>query len=741
MSYLLFAAAFLVFGGIIALIWFKFPNKKVLIVERILVFIAIALFAVRFMCYFDVQIEDGWRAYMNFGPGDAGQKVLNTFGELCLWFGLSANIFLFLRPFFTTSTSKWYVKFISLPVIFFEIIFMYPMLNMMIGTHHTSFGSMEFVEYMLPIELGATFALAIYFFITDFKKKISVAHRYEVAIISTFGQLFSMPAFIPMFFFGAGAPYIHPLDLNLYHRIIMYVLLLIIPFLMYFLLRNHSVDKKRYLLIFFNVGIMLNFTFFNKYDVFYNPWDLPLHLCNTAVYILPICYIFMPKRLFYFTYFINVFGALLAILMPNYSDAATMFEPGVVRFWWNHMAAFYMPLMGVALHLFERPKLKQYGYSLIWFGLYFALAMTLNSVFTAIGHRTDYFFINVTEDGGNYIADKLGPWAQQFFEVTTIKFEVQGSEVVLHPIFQAAYFIVYVALGFGVWFVYALFFDIADSHYQLHIQLKGIKQEELALQSILDGRSLDEPMEKNAGISIELKDFSKKYGLNKYYSVSHANLEVKGGEVFGFLGHNGAGKSTIIKSIVGILPVKEGDIYVCGYNVKSQPVQAKSLIGFVPDHYALYEKLTAREYLNYIADIYEVSKEDRDARIKEYTELFELEGAIDSQIKTYSHGMKQKVTIIAALIHDPKVWILDEPLTGLDPASIFQVKECMRKHAAKGNIVFFSSHMIDIVEKLCDRIAVIKKGEIQAVKSVKEIEKSGTSLEQFYLKTIGDMRK
>ena len=177
------------------------------------------------MSYLDVQIEDEtWKAYQSFGSGNVGRKILNTLGELGIWFGLSANIFLFLRPFFTTSTSKWYVKFISLPVIAFEVIFMFPMLDMMIGTHNVVFGEMQFVEYFLPLELGATLALAIYFFITDFSRKISIAHRYEVAVVSVVAPLFAMPPFIPMFFFGKGPSYIHPIDINLYHRLIMYVL-------------------------------------------------------------------------------------------------------------------------------------------------------------------------------------------------------------------------------------------------------------------------------------------------------------------------------------------------------------------------------------------------------------------------------------------------------------------------------------------------------------------------------------
>ena len=196
------------------------------------------------------------------------------------------------------------------------------------------------------------------------------------------------------------------------------------------------------------------------------------------------------------------------------------------------------------------------------------------------------------------------------------------------------------------------------------------------------------------------------------YAVKNANLEVNGGEIFGFLGPNGAGKSTIIKSIVGIQPITSGQIEVCGYDVDKQSVEAKRQIGFVPDHYALYEKLTGREYINYIADLYEVPIDIRKKRIDSFVKRFELENAFDNQMKTYSHGMKQKIAIMAALVHNPKIWILDEPLTGLDPNSIFQVKECMKEHARAGNIVFFSSHIIDVVERICDKIAIIKKGNI-----------------------------
>ena len=159
--------------------------------------------------------------------------------------------------------------------------------------------------------------------------------------------------------------------------------------------------------------------------------------------------------------------------------------------------------------------------------------------------------------------------------------------------------------------------------------------------------------------------------------------------------------------------------------------------GFVPDHYALYENLSGREYVNYIADLYDVSKEDRNERIERLIKQLNLVDSFDSPIKTYSHGMKQKITIISAFVHDPKLCILDEPLTGLDPISIYQLKECMRDHAHKGNIVFFSSHIIDIVEKLCDRIIILNNHHIVANVTLKELAEKNIGLEKYYLQTIG----
>lgn len=735
MYYLILLISIVIFLGGIFLVHRFFKSQEHLIIERIIPFTLIAIFIVRFMSFKDVQFEAvNYSNYSSFGG--PMNPFLNFVGNMCLWLEVTAALMVLLRPWSHFKTAKFYVKFIALPILVVSAISLYPTIMMMQENVDWSI-----LTVMFPIEVGGLLSLAIYYFIKDYKVKISKHSYLEVTFFSILINFSTMPCFMPNFFLGLGSPGHTVIDFSFTHRIFLYMVCIIIPLGIYFSLRNAHKDKIHYTLVFISLGTLISYFAGYKYDSILAPWSWPLHLCNLAMVLIPICLIFRLKKLFYFTYFINVFGAVLAMLMPNYRETLLVWNPDVWYFWMNHCCAFMMPLLGVALYEFERPTLKQFAYSSIWFFVYFVAVLVLNTVFTAydgivtqvgVIHETDYFFIN-----SKFIADKLGKWAEQIFDME-LTIDTKEATLTFHPMYQLIYYISYSVLGFGVWFIYQLFFDIADSHRALHYKLKGIRIDRLALKSALNGRSLDKPMDENLGISLVLKNFSKKYGLNKYYSVKDANLSVKGGEVFGFLGPNGAGKSTCIKSIVGIQPITEGQVLVCGYDVKTQDVQAKSLIGFVPDHYALYENLTGREYLNYIADIYEVSDEDRDERLSRYIERFELSESIDNKIKTYSHGMKQKITIISALVHDPKVWILDEPLTGLDPTSIYQVKECMKEHASKGNIVFFSSHLIDIVEKLCDRIAIIKHGEIQTVTSVKEIEDRGDNLEEFYLNIIGD---
>ena len=228
-----------------------------------------------------------------------------------------------------------------------------------------------------------------------------------------------------------------------------------------------------------------------------------------------------------------------------------------------------------------------------------------------------------------------------------------------------------------------------------------------------------------------ISHLKKRYINSKRYSISDLTLDIKAGEIFGFLGQNGAGKSTTIKCITGIHPYDEGQIVICGHDMKKDPIGAKKCIGYVPDNHSVYEKLTGREYINYIADLYGVSLADREERMNRYLKMFKITFAVDRQIKGYSHGMKQKICIIAALIHNPRLWVLDEPMVGLDPQSMFDIIDEMKMHTASGNTVFFSSHNIDLVSKLCDRVAIIHDGELKALIDLHE-EGKRESLESVF---------
>ena len=239
---------------------------------------------------------------------------------------------------------------------------------------------------------------------------------------------------------------------------------------------------------------------------------------------------------------------------------------------------------------------------------------------------------------------------------------------------------------------------------------------------------------------LKVENLKKTYPKSDRVAVDNISFELKPGEIFGFLGQNGAGKSTTIKCLTGILPFDSGTITICGHDIVKEPIKAKMEMGYVPDNHSVYEKLTGREYVNYVADLYKVPALVRTERIDRYAKLFKLEAAIDRQIKSYSHGMKQKICIIAALIHDPKLWVLDEPMTGLDPRSAYNLKQLMREHADKGNSVFFSSHVLEVVEKVCDRVGIIDDGHLITCCAIDELKERNKdkSLEELFLKLTDD---
>ena len=229
---------------------------------------------------------------------------------------------------------------------------------------------------------------------------------------------------------------------------------------------------------------------------------------------------------------------------------------------------------------------------------------------------------------------------------------------------------------------------------------------------------------------LKIEHLTKNYGEKK--AVDDLSLHILPGEIFGFIGHNGAGKSTTIKSAVGILKFDEGTITICGKNIKDAPVACKKNLAYIPDNPDLYEFMSGIKYLNFIADIFAIPEDVRQEKIRKYADLFELTQDLGQPVSAYSHGMKQKLAVISAWLHDPKLIVMDEPFVGLDPKASHLLKEMMREHCDKGGAIFFSTHVLEVAEKLCDKVAIIKQGKLVKEGTMEEV-KGDDSLEEVFL--------
>ena len=234
---------------------------------------------------------------------------------------------------------------------------------------------------------------------------------------------------------------------------------------------------------------------------------------------------------------------------------------------------------------------------------------------------------------------------------------------------------------------------------------------------------------------LRIEHLTKKY--DEYKAVDDLSLHIEAGQIYGFIGHNGAGKTTTLKSIAGILPFDEGDILIGGKSILSHPLECKKMMAYIPDTPDLYEYLSGIQYLNFIADIYQVSAMDRQERIKKYADMLELTADLAQPISAYSHGMKQKLAVIAAFIHEPKLIIMDEPFVGLDPKASHLLKEMMKDLCNQGGAIFFSTHVLEVAEKLCDRIAIIKQGQLVISGRTQDVTQN-ESLEDVFLELEND---
>ncbi len=732
---LIFAASAL--GAALILIFGLYMlNRRKVNISNFIKPMAVALFCVSFLRYlwkrpaiYDLR---GLTSAVSPFNAEVARPGLTALAVILVWFSYAALLLTVVGAFFNYKTLRRIVNLFSLPTLVGCLVFFKTYAVATVGVEAYSLSTPRL--WIMAFEIGLGIAIAVGNIIAD--GKVEIPRSLKDVGNYFYGLIFSilaiMPCYVPQAFFSGIDPSLKIYDLTFEHRIVLYFAI-ILPVVAYLLLRNKPTEVNRMILIYATIAMM--WVYIGRWELldFADPTEWPLHLCNLAMFLFPLCLVFDMKRLFNFCLFINVIGALFAMLMPHELVEWNAIGTERISYWWNHYAAFGMPVLIISLKVFKRPKFKQWVYSVIALVVYYGLMLFTNAYLTAsTGKATDFFFTN-----SDFIVSKLGLWAERTRDLT-VTVTVNGYDLVFTPIYQILFLVVYLLISVGMWFLYGLLFTVIDADEERSKREKDYKRMKKDLKKYLGDKPETTPINGDGSPSLVLRNFSKRYGSNKHYSVNNVSFEVKGGEIFGFLGPNGAGKSTIIKSMVGIQTITSGSIEICGYDVEKQPVAAKLNTAFVPDHYALYENLTGREYINYIADLFGVTKADRDAFIDEYVDVFQLTGAFDNQMKTYSHGMKQKITIMSALVHNPKVWVLDEPLTGLDPTSIHEVKECMKRHAAKGNIVFFSSHIIDVVEKLCDKIAIIKKGQLRAFKTMEELNEQGIELEQFYLDIIYD---
>jgi ABC-2 type transport system ATP-binding protein len=660
-----------------------------------------------------IDIETPINAYDTWLTGVS----MSIFMVFLRWTTILSLIFLILNPFFKLKNVSIIASFFALILGILNVIFFKQNILMFLGEINLmNYRSIQFL-FEVSLVLAMSFInIWIYFKEHSYPKFKDIGTALAVFFIAAISVV--PQSFFYNFFGNYGEI---PEEFNVTH-----ILILVIPVLFiiitYRLMRNKEQKQKDFLIVFIVFA-----AFFQYFSYPHSGLSgLPLHLCNTAIVLMMFSIVFKWKGFFYFNYFANVLGALAALVLPTISG--DLFSTGSMRYLFNHWYVFAWPILAVALNTFKRPTLKDMNKAIVVFTVYFIVIVFINAWFNNY-QSVDYFFVY-----GDHLSDMVGLTVIQYNNV--LSFEFNGLTFVFFWAYQLIFYFSFIFLMFMSWYLYDAYFTFSDNQRKLKAKQKQMHLDELRLHELLNGRSQNEPINLGGIDMIKISHFSKKYGNSSVYAVNDFSLEVHKGEVFGFLGHNGAGKSTTIKSLVGIQSITEGEMEICGYSIKTQPLEAKLQIGYVSDNHALYEKLTGREYIQYVEDLYKVDPEIREERLVKLLEKFNLAYAIDQEIKSYSHGMKQKLVVIAALIHEPPVWILDEPLTGLDPTSSYQIKESMREHAKKGNIVFFSSHVIEVVEKICDRIAIITNGELQGIYDMEEIHKNNISLEELYMSKI-----
>ena len=459
MTVLYYLAALLAAGGVFAALYFmrgknllpRFNNRQ------LAAFVYGVLFFVRaFGGKYAIQETVGLNVYSPFGA----QGGLLAFASIVLlWLLFTVQLTLVTYTFFEdhlplitpiiryVTTAVYAVSLIALPIL----------TRAMDGDLASVF---HWRSLVFALEIGVGLGLSVTYLLDGVKIRQTAKQWLSTALIFLGMFLISLPAWAPQALFGLGNSAVKIDDFNVYHRIVLYGSLAFI-FAVHFLLRKFSYEQKRYALLYISMATMISFCFKYDFSTFLHLADWPLHLCNTAMFIIPLVLIFRMEKLYYFTIFINVLGAFLAMIMPN-TDGANWLATRTFEFWFNHYIAFALPVLIMTLGIFKRPKMKQFVYSLIAFFCYYAFVLIANAVLTGLGNETDFFFIN-----SDFVASKLGDWAEDLRKITFDLNTILGigeSKFIIYPVYQLIYFTVYIVLSFAMWFLYEQVFEITDTY-------------------------------------------------------------------------------------------------------------------------------------------------------------------------------------------------------------------------------------------------------------------------------------
>lgn len=602
-------------------------------------------------------------------------------------------IYIVASVFYPTKETDAIMKWMVSPILVLIMAFYPNVLRALVGDISVTFSVRGI---LLSLEVGFGISFAIKSWISDPSLKLDKSQGYAIFVSFVLLAIVSINDYLPKNLFGEKIQNIPTAkNFSWTHRIFIYLTFLF-PVFYFKLLYPFDLGHRRYFLFVISAGVLFSYAVLHRYEMWTHLYSLPLHLCNTAMYLMPLTLSFKNRGLFYFTMFVNVIGAFFALLMPNFSDALLIFGSQTFEFFINHMYATFFPVLIILLGVYERPKNKYFVESMGYFLLYFVLVATIDIYYAGQGNTgVDFFFLQ-----SDYIPDKLGDWAENIYRAGIFTFTNGGFTYTVRLTYLISFFLVYVLLSLFMWFLYGLLFSLVDEGVTVSRKSMDRKRRKDSFKK-----------ESGHGASLLASHVSKTYPGNESPSLIDFSLSLKPGKIYGFLGNNGAGKSTFIKACVGLHDFEKGSIKICGYDITYESKQAKNVMAYVPDHYALEENLTGKEYLNYMADLYKVGATEREERIDKYLSLLHLEDAYNDLLLTYSHGMKQKITLLGALIHNPSIIILDEPLTGVDPQSVYEIKKVLLGLAKESKIVFFSSHMIDVVLSICDEVIIIKDGQ------------------------------